>query len=250
MCLTACLLAPAQSPATVVVAPNPVTWLIIVDDLHLDFRNTGRLRDLLRRIVKELIVEGDRVAIASTGPSALAIDPTEDRQQLETAIKKATGNALKYEDVVASPHGPVEARYRASTALATAVSVVNNVSHLAVGPTAVLFISNGYDFELLPERVDLPPSSDKRFNVTRSEIREQLAEFTASATSAATRIFAIDPRLAFTDLDAPPRDPAWPAHQAEMRNVLRSISDSTGGFAIVDGDLGSQLSRIADTMRR
>jgi hypothetical protein len=223
MCLTACLLAPAQSPATVVVAPNPVTWLIIVDDLHLDFRNTGRLRDLLRRIVKELIVEGDRVAIASAGPSALAIDPTEDRQQLEAAIKKATGNALKFEDVVASPHGPVEARYRASTALATAVSVVNNVSHLAVGPTAVLFISNGYDFELLPERVDLPPSSDKRFNVTR---------------------------MAFTDLDAPPRDPAWASHQAEMRSVLQSIANSTGGFAIVQGDVTTQLSRIADTTRK
>ena len=49
-------------------------FLIIVDDLHLDFRNTGRIRDLFKRISRTLVHEGDMFGIVSTGPSSLAID--------------------------------------------------------------------------------------------------------------------------------------------------------------------------------
>ena len=49
-------------------------FLIFVDDLHLDFRNTGRIRELFKKIAKELIHEGDMFGIVSTGPSSLAID--------------------------------------------------------------------------------------------------------------------------------------------------------------------------------
>jgi VWFA-related protein len=51
-------------------------FLIIVDDLHLDFGNTARIRDLFKRIANTLVHEGDMFAIVSTGPSSLAIDPT------------------------------------------------------------------------------------------------------------------------------------------------------------------------------
>ena len=51
-------------------------FLIIVDDLHLDFRNTGRIRDLFKKIANTLVHEGDMFAIVSTGPSSLAIDTT------------------------------------------------------------------------------------------------------------------------------------------------------------------------------
>ena len=63
-------------------------FLIIVDDLHLDFRNTGRIRDLFKRISRTLVHEGDMFSIVSTGPSSLAIDPTYDRKVLDEAIKK------------------------------------------------------------------------------------------------------------------------------------------------------------------
>ena len=46
-------------------------FLIFVDDLHLDFRNTGRIRDLFKKISKELIHEGDMFGIVSTGPSSI-----------------------------------------------------------------------------------------------------------------------------------------------------------------------------------
>jgi hypothetical protein len=64
-------------------------FIIFVDDLHLDFRNTGRIRDLFKRISKELIHEGDMFGIVSTGPSSLAIDLTYDRKRLEQAIRRS-----------------------------------------------------------------------------------------------------------------------------------------------------------------
>src|SRR6478752_113911 len=135
----------AHSSVTTAVARAPMTWLIVVDDLHLDFRNTGRIRNTMKTIVAELVLEGDRCAIASTGPSGVAVELTADRLLLDDAIKKTTGNALKYEDVIATASGPVEARYRASIAVATAQEALNNFARLPDGPRALLFISNGYD---------------------------------------------------------------------------------------------------------
>ncbi len=95
------LLAPPPPPAQegVILPPsrprNDTTgriFLIIVDDLHLDFRNTGRIRDLFKKISRDLIHEGDMFSIVSTGPSSLAIDPTYDRKILDESIKKITGN--------------------------------------------------------------------------------------------------------------------------------------------------------------
>ena len=98
-------------------------FLIIVDDLHLDFRNTGRIRDLFKRISKQLVHEGDMFGIVSTGPSSLAIDLTYDRKILDDAIKKISGNGLKPSDIIQGAEGaegPSEVRYRAHVAFSTA----------------------------------------------------------------------------------------------------------------------------------
>ena len=63
----------SAQPSTPGGTPVPVTWLIFVDDLHLDFRNTGRIRDALMKLASALIQDGDRFAIASGGPSSLAV---------------------------------------------------------------------------------------------------------------------------------------------------------------------------------
>lgn len=250
LCLAASVAASAQSSAPAVAARAPVTWLLVVDDLHLDFRNTGRIRNAMKTMVAELIQEGDKFAIASAGPSALAVDVTVDRQSLDAAIKKTTGNGLRFDDVIQGPNGASEARYRASIALAAAHSMLDTGSRAPGGPTALLYISSGFSVDILPDGAPTSPPLRQGFNVTRSEVREQLTQLTARATRAAIRIFAIDPRVAFDDPVPDPRDPAWPAHRAAMTSVLRSISDGSGGFAIVDDDFVTQLRRIADTMRR
>lgn len=230
-CLVYCGATSPQSQQPVATAGAPVTWIIFVDDLHLDFRNTGRIRDMLKTIVKELIQDGDHFAIASSGPLTIAVDVTADRQLLADAIRKTTGNALKYEDIQ-SPNSSDEVRYRASIAVETAQSILNNASRLPSGPKAMLFISNGFSFT--------PP-----------DILEKLKALTATATQSGVRVFAIHPRAAFGDdpLQAF-RDAAWQAYVTAQITSLRSIADKTSGFAIVDGYFEDQLRRVAEAMRK
>ena len=77
-------------------------FLIFVDDLHLDFRNTGRIRELFKKIAKDLIHDGDMFGIVSTGPSSLAIDMTYDRKRLDQAIEKISGAGLSPKDILDS----------------------------------------------------------------------------------------------------------------------------------------------------
>jgi len=201
-----------------------VTWIIFVDDLHLDFRNTGRIRSMMKTIVSELIHDGDRFAIASSGPSTIAVDLTSDRQLLADAIKKTTGNALKYEDIQ-SANSSAEVRYRASIAVGTAESILKNASGVP-GPKALLFISNGY-------------------GVTPPDILEKLSALTATATQSSVRVFAIHPRAAFGDDPLQSfRDATWQAYVTGQITSLRSLSDKTSGFAVVDGYFEAQLRRI------
>ena len=71
--------------------------LFVVDDLHLDFRNTGRLRELFKKIRTTLMHDGDMCGIVSTGPSSIAIDVNYDMKRFDEAIKKITGSAPQAE---------------------------------------------------------------------------------------------------------------------------------------------------------
>ena len=97
-------------------------FLFFVDDLHLQFQNTGRVRELFKKISKDLVHEGDMFGIVSSGPSSIAIDMTYDRKRLDEAIKKMTGNGLKPSEIInarTGREGPSEVRYRAHVAFST-----------------------------------------------------------------------------------------------------------------------------------
>jgi hypothetical protein len=78
----------------------PVTWLVFVDDLHIEFRYTGYLRTLLKSIATELIQDGDSFAMRSSGPSSLSIPLTSNRALLDAAIRKASGSGLVPTDLI------------------------------------------------------------------------------------------------------------------------------------------------------
>jgi len=148
-------------------------FLIIVDDLHLDFRNTGRIRDLFKKISKTLVHEGDMFSIVSTGPSSLAIDPTYDRKILDESIKKITGNGLKPSDIIQGAEGsdgPSEVRYRSHVAFSTAYDMLTQMEKINNRRKAVIWVSNGYDFNPFAEsRLGEDPVFGGRFGQTREE---------------------------------------------------------------------------------
>ena len=124
-------------------------FLFFVDDLHMDFRNTGRIRDLFKRIEKNLLHDGDMWGMVSSGPSSIAIDMTYDRNRFEEAIKKITGNGLKPDDIINGPsgaEGPSEVRYRAHVAFSTVNDVLGNLEKVHYRRKAVVYVSDGYDF--------------------------------------------------------------------------------------------------------
>ncbi len=125
-------------------------FMIFVDDLHMDFNNTGRIRELFKKISKELIHDGDMFGVVSTGPSSIAIDMTYDRKRLDEAISKISGAGLKPDEIIETPdgaQGPPEVRYRAHVAFSTAYDVLNNLEQVHNRRKAFIYVSNGYDFD-------------------------------------------------------------------------------------------------------
>src|SRR5471030_1886598 len=147
---------PPLPPEGIVLPPSrPRTdvsgriFLFFVDDLHLQFHNTGRVRDLFKRISKELVHEGDMFGIVSSGPSSIAVDMTYDKTRLDEAIKKMAGSELKPTDIINGPsgaEGPSEVRYRAHVAFSTVNDLLNNLDSVHNRRKALIYVSDGYDF--------------------------------------------------------------------------------------------------------
>ena len=244
-------------------------FLIIVDDLHLDFRNTGRIRDLFKRISKSLIHEGDMFSIVSTGPSSLAIDPTYDRKILDEAIKKITGNGLKPADIIQgaeSADGPSEVRYRAHVAFSTAYDMLSQMERINNRRKAVVWVSQGYDFDPFHQsRLGEDPVFGGRFGQTREEgqqmqdsmrqnnqfadadLARELAEVTRTANRANATLYTIDPRglVAGSDLDENLDPQEYGEHVRKTQDSLRVLAEETGGIAVVNqNNFDKALKRI------
>ena len=84
-------------PTRRVVDTSGRVFLFFVDDLHMQFQNSGRVRELFKKIQNNLIHEGDLFGIVSSGPSSISQDMTYDRKRFDEAIKKIAGSGLEAE---------------------------------------------------------------------------------------------------------------------------------------------------------
>jgi VWFA-related protein len=147
---------PPPPPEGIILPPTRVVndtsgriFLFFVDDLHLQFHNTGRIRDLFKKIGKTLLHDGDMFGIVSSGPSSIAVDMTYDRNRLDEAIKKIAGNELKPTDIIngtSGAEGPSEVRYRAHVAFSTVADILQELEKVHNRRKAVVYVSDGYDF--------------------------------------------------------------------------------------------------------
>jgi hypothetical protein len=209
-------------------------WLLFIDDLHLDFRNTGRLRDLLRQVATAVIKKGDAFMVRASGPSQISIDWTVDHPRLQEAIKRVTGNGLKPSDIIQGPPSdPLrEVLYRASIALTAASELVNSARGVRARRVNFLYVSNGYDL--------LDPG-----------FRSRLFSIARRARNAGVRIFTLDPRMLtnFNGGDLEPDPEAWRRHLARTQETLRLLSEESGGFAALEQDPAAALKKIAALQR-
>jgi len=262
------IILPAQRPTNDAAGR---IFLIFVDDLHLDFRNTGRIRELFKKISRDLVHDGDMFGIVSTGPSSLAIDLTYDRQVLDSAIKKITGNGLRPNDIIQgaeTSEGPSEVRYRAHVAFSTAYDLMRQLEKVHNRRKAVVYVSNGYDFNPF-EQARLGEDSvfggrygeNRQDNMTDpfsqslrqgqqfadADLARELAELTRAANRANATMYTIDPRglVAGADIDEQIDPVEWSNHVRKTQDSLRVLADQTGGIAVVNqNDFDKALKRI------
>src|SRR5882672_8604164 len=124
-------------------------FLFFVDDQHLQFGNTSRVRQLFQKISKELVHDGDLFGIVSSGPSSIQVDMTYDKRQIDQAVNKMTGNELKPTEIIngsSGPGGPSEIRYRAHVAFDTMLDGLKNLEQVHNRRKALVWVSDGYDF--------------------------------------------------------------------------------------------------------
>jgi VWFA-related protein len=254
-------------------------FIIFVDDLHLDFRNTGRIKDLFKKIAKELIHEGDMFGILSTGPSSLQINLTYDHRRLDEALKKISGAGLAPKDILDVPEGsqgPPEVRHRAHVAFSTAMDMMRQLEQVHNRRKAFIYVSNGYDlnpfaktraknalerYGMLRSNVDNSDGSsdqpdDPNDPAVQAKMGNQfafadlvsdLAELTRAANRANTTIYTIDPRglVGGPDLDEKIDMVEYQEYVRSSQDTLRVLAELTGGIAVVNqNDFTKALKRI------
>ena len=242
-------------------------FLIFIDDLHLEFSMTPRARDLMQRILRNLVHDGDMFGIVSTGYSSIAEDLTYDRQVLEAAVSRVTGSGLGPDDIIKTMHsrqGHPELRYRAHVAFKTAYDLMRKLENLRNRRKAVIYISTGYDFNPYErtrmnyqmEQYTGDDGTDPFFlggpqlgqQFAEADLMRELAELTRAANRANASFYTIDPRglVGGQDLGNIQVDPGeWNRHISKTQDSLRVLAEETGGIAIVNrNNFDAALKRI------
>jgi VWFA-related protein len=257
-------------------------FLVFIDDLHLQFRETPRTRDLIKKMLRSLIHDGDMFGIVSTGHSSISEQLTYDRQILESAVERITGGGLTPQEIMqgqSGSQGPTELRHRAHVAFSTAYDLMKNLEKVQNRRKAVIYISSGYDFDPFVEGrleeqarrmgISLGNSgsdntdggttiddlrSDPFYMNQRSsqqlsagDLIRELAELTRAANRANATIYTIDPRglIAGPDIDVEVNMQDWLAFVRQSQDSLRVLAEETGGIAVVNqNDFDKALKRI------
>ena len=226
--------------------------IFVIDDLHLNARDTPRLRQLFRQMAKELVHDGDLFGIVSTGTSSIAIDLTYDRTRMEEAANKINGSSLRPSEILeqsSTGQVPQEVMHRANVAFETIYDMLTNLQQTQNRRKAVVLISNGYDFD--PFATTRAANSDPLLNrgtqFNDADLTGRLAELTRQANRANATLYTFDPRglVAGQDIDEPVDAVEWQTHLRKTQDSLRVIADLTGGFAVVNtNDFAKAMQRI------
>jgi VWFA-related protein len=209
-------------------------FLFFVDDLQIQFGDTLRVRNLFKKIAKELVHDGDLFGIVSSGPSSIQVDMTYDKKRLNEAIDKMTGDGLKPTDIINAPsgtNGPSEVRYRAHVAFETMVDGLANLEKVHDRRKALVWVSEGYDF--------VP------FQASRLGLKDPNSPFVQNqGAQTVNQINAQNQCLASDDQNCQKNyDPTNPANNAEA-------ADQRQAEVFADADLAMELNEITRSANR
>jgi VWFA-related protein len=258
------------APRRQVVDASGRVLLIFIDDLHFEPEYTPHVRRLVQDVVDTLIHDGDLVAVVSSGPSSIEIEPTYDRKLVASAVSRIRGSAMTPAEMfqlLETSQGPGDVRQRAHLAFYTAYNILNSVERVQNKRKAVLYISTGYDFDPFAEarkgrdRILGGRSSEAtRFLIDEEnpyyrlpavtadiDLFAYMRELTLSANRANATIYTVDPRGLAGVVDAGQSidQSEWRTYLQKTQSSLRYIAEETGGFPVVnENDFVTALKKI------
>jgi VWFA-related protein len=263
------LVLPKPKPRTSDVAGRVL--LIFIDDLHFEPEISPHVRRVMQQIADTLVHEGDLVTVISSGPSFIEIGPTYDKKAVLEAVGKIRGSGLIPMEIMRtleSPQGPADLRARAQIAFYTAYRVLAELESVSNRRKAVIYVSNGYDFDPFAEgrrgtdkimggryadptmsmiEEDNPYFSLGRMNAD-IDLHRLMRELVLSANRANATLYTLDPRglSSVVDFGAVNVDQSeWRTYIQKTTSTLRYLAEETGGFAIVNtNDFVSELKRV------
>jgi VWFA-related protein len=244
-------------------------YVMVVDDLHTLFGRSARVKVAAREFIQKHLGANDLMAVVHTAGSTDANQEfTNNKRLLLQAVDRVSGQKVQSPtlsktdeyyrtrdtrqagDPLNDPDD-AERGFKARSTLETLKSVADWFANVRGRRKTILFVSEGIDYDIND------PFANNGSN-SASAILDDMRDLVASATKANVAIYGIDPR-GLTDLGDEsitvgsfPDDTSLGIGQNSLYNEvrlsqdsLRSISEQTGGFAVVNrNDFASAYDRI------
>jgi VWFA-related protein len=241
--------------------------LLVLDDLQTDFRRTARVKAAARQFIQRYVGANDMVAVVTTGGrSDAGQEFTTSHARLLAAVDRFLGQKIPsatmttIDDYYRQPRvnaatattpgdtSQAERGFRARSTLRALAGLSDYLAGIRGRRKALVWVGEGIDYNI-----------DDPFTARDATVvRDAMQEVVAAATRANVSIYGVDARGLGAgldeaiEIDALPDDPTLNLGTVSLQNEvrraqdsLRSISDQTGGFAIVNqNDLNAAFGRV------
>jgi VWFA-related protein len=244
-------------------------YVMVIDDLHTLFGRSGRVKIAAREFIQKHLGANDLMAVVHTaGPTDANQEFTNNKRLLLQAVDRVSGQkvqsatlskteeyyrtrGLRDSNEPLNDPDDAERGFKARSTLQTLKSVADWFSSIRGRRKTILFVSEGIDYDIND------PFANNGTN-SASTILDDMRDLVSSATKANVAIYGIDPR-GLTDLSDEsieltnfPDDTSLGIGTSSLYNEvrlsqdsLRSISEQTGGFAVVNrNDFSTAYDRI------
>ena len=248
-------------------------YLLVLDDLHTTALRSQRTRLAARMFIERYIGANDLAAVVHTsGRGDAGQDFTNNQRLLLQAVDKFMGRKLrsstlnKIDDVnrragtglesdPARDLDDKERGFQARNALDTVRNLSQYLGNIRGRRKAVVMFSEGIDYNIF----DIM-SVDNSGATESTAVMDATRDMIAAATRANVAIYGVDPRglgasfEGLAEIQSFPDDTSLGLNQSALFNEtrlgqdsLRTMSDETGGFAVVNrNDFANAFQRIVD----
>jgi VWFA-related protein len=248
-------------------------YLIVLDDLHTTALRSQRTKAAARQFIERYVGANDLAAVIHTGGRSDANqDFTNNQRLLLQAVDRFMGRKLRsatlnkiddynrragtgLESDPAQDLDDKERGFQARNTLDTMRNLANYLGNVRGRRKAIVMFSEGIDYNIYDFM-----SINNTGASEASTVMDATREMIAAATRANVAIYGVDPRglgASFENLaevQSFPDDTSLGLNQSALHNEvrlsqdsLRTMSDETGGFAVVNrNDFDSAFQRIVD----